>query len=232
MPNEKAALNSSIEERLLALRNEAYREFTARLIPTLDKKVIIGIRTPHLRALARVLSEEEKAAFISELPHRYYEENNLHAFILEGIRDFGALRRELLRFLPYVDNLATCDSMSPVIFRRRPEGLFDFAVSLLEAKDTYSVRFGISILMKHFTDSELAENAIGRVAKIKSDEYYIRMMQAWFFQVALAKLYNAAIPYLTERRLAPWVHNKTIQKCRESRLFTNEEKDFLKSLKY
>ena len=220
------------QQRLFALRDEGYRDFNAALIPSVDKGRTIGVRTPALRALAKELRGTEAAArFLSELPHQYFDENQLHAFLLEGIKDYDACLRQVERFLPYVDNWATCDQLSPKVFKKHKGELLERIRSWLASGETYTLRFGMGMLMAHYLDEDFDPEYLGLVAAVRSEEYYIRMMQAWYFATALAKQYEAALPYIEERRLETWTHNKAIQKALESRRVSDERKAYLRSLK-
>ena len=223
---------TELQARLFALRDEGYRDFTAKLLPTVEKERIIGIRTPDLRAFAKDFAKEpEAAAFLRELPHVYFEENGLHAFLIEKIRGYDECIAALDAFLPFVDNWATCDSLSPACFKKNHERLIADALRWLESERLYTVRFGIGVLMGHFLDGDFRPEYLERVAAIETEEYYLRMMQAWYFATALAKQYEAAVPYLEGRRLAPWTHNKTIQKAVESYRVTDGQKAYLKTLR-
>ena len=201
-------------------------------MPTVPKEKIIGIRTPLLRKFAKDFSKNPEAKiFLSELPHEFYEENNLHAFLLEFITDFKECADSVTKFLPFVDNWATCDSMSPKVFGKHKTELLRYIEKWLSAEDTYSVRFGIKMLMEHFLGEEFKTEYPKRVAKIKSEEYYIRMMQAWYFATALAKQYDAALPFIENKKLEKWTHNKAIQKAIESYRITDEQKAYLRKLK-
>ena len=222
----------TVRERLFELRDEGYREFQAALMPTVQKELIIGVRTPALRKFAKELGKTPAAEeFIKVLPHKYYEENNLHAFLLEGIKDYDECVSEVSRFLPFVDNWATCDMMSPKVFKKHPEHLFEQIKIWLSAKDTYTVRFGLGMLMSRFLDENFRPECLVLAAKIRSEEYYVKMMVAWFFATALAKQYDAALPYIENHRLEQWTHNKAIQKAAESFRVTDEHKAYLKTLK-
>ena len=214
---------------LFALQDEKYREFVSKLIPTVDKSTIIGIRTPVLRAYAKKM--ENREAFMKVLPHKYYEENNLHAFLIEQIRDYDECIAALNAFLPYVDNWSTCDSLRPRVLKKEPLRLLARIDDWLDSEHTYTVRFAIQLLMLYYLDDCFDTEFLERVAAIKSDEYYVNMMIAWYFATALAKQYDATLPYLTEKRLSPWVHNKTIQKATESYRITKEQKETLRKLK-
>lgn len=221
-----------VKKILFQYQDLGYKAFHEKLIPNIAPENVIGVRIPVLRKLARDLSASEKAdRFIKELPHRYYEENNLHAFLIERISDFDKCITAVERFLPYVDNWATCDSMRPKCFKRNTDKLFPYAEKWLKSKHTYTVRYGVEMLMAYYLDESFDKRYPEMVASVKSDEYYINMMIAWYFATALAKRWDEVIEYLTKNRLDVWVHNKTIQKARESYRITNEQKEYLKNLK-
>ena len=223
---------TEIQQRLFALQDAGYRDFHAALMPTVDKALVIGVRMPALRALAKELKGTELAAdFMAALPHKYYEENNLHAALIGHIRDFEPCLTALERFLPYVDNWATCDMMNPRALAKDKAALLERIRLWLQSGHTYTVRFGMEMLMNHFLEEDFREEYLALVASVQSEEYYVRMMQAWYFATALAKQYEAAVTYLEQRRLGAWVHNKTIQKARESFRVSQEQKEYLKSLK-
>ena len=223
---------TEIQQRLFALQDAGYRDFHAALMPTVDKALVIGVRMPALRALAKELKGTEPAAdFMAQLPHKYYEENNLHAALIGHIRDFDACMAAVERFLPYVDNWATCDMMNPRALAKDKAALLERIRLWLQSGHTYTVRFGMEMLMNHFLEEDFREEYPALVASVRSEEYYVRMMQAWYFATALAKQYEAAVTYLEQRRLGAWVHNKTIQKARESFRVSQEQKEYLKSLK-
>ena len=222
----------NLQRQLFAMADLSYKAFHCSLIPTVDEDTVIGIRTPVLRKFAAEFAKtEEAAAFLRDLPHRYYEENNLHGFLLEKIKDYDTLIAELNRFLLHVNNWATCDMISPKIFKKHLPELFEQIRTWLKAEDTYTVRFAIGMLMKFCLDESFDPAGPGLVAKIRSEEYYINMMIAWYFATALAKQYDAILPYLEERRLDPWTHNKAIQKAVESRRITAEQKEYLRTLR-
>ena len=222
---------TEIQQRLFALQDAGYRDFHAALMPTVDKALVIGVRMPALRALAKELKGTELAAdFMAALPHKYYEENNLHAALIGHIRDFDACIAAVERFLPYVDNWATCDMMNPRALAKDKAALLERIRLWLQSGHTYTVRFGMEMLMNHFLEEDFREEYPALVASVQSEEYYVRMMQAWYFATALAKQYEAAVTYLEQRRLGAWVHNKTIQKARESFRVSQEQKEYLKSL--
>ena len=225
-------ITDEIRSRLFELQDTEYRDFQARLFPTIDGGAFVGVRTPELRRLAKELAKREDiGVFLAELPHRFFDENQLHAFIVSGMKDFGACIEELCRFLPFVDNWATCDQMSPKIFKKHKVELLENTRLWLASGETYTVRFAIGMLMEHFLDDDFSLSYPEAVAKIRSDEYYVNMMIAWYFATALAKQYEAVLPFIEGRRLDAWTHNKTIQKSVESYRITPERKAYLKTLK-
>lgn len=223
--------------------------FTSRIIPNVDPKTILGIKTPELRALAKELlkspkgaanaSKAKKAAalapaaqkFLSDLPHKYFEENQLHGFVVSGIKDFDQCVAELERFLPCIDNWATCDQTSPACFKKHKAELLPRVKKWIKSKHVYTVRFAIGMLMRHFLDEDFAPEYLEMVAAVKSDEYYIKMEVAWYFAEALAKQWDAALPYIKQKRLEAWTHNKAIQKARESFKISDERKELLAGMK-
>ena len=214
------------------MQDKEYREFHSKLMPTVEKDRIIGVRTPVLRKFAKEFAKLSYADdFLNDLPHKYYEENNLHAFLLEQIKDFDRAAAEVERFLPYVDNWATCDLMSPKVLLRYPDRLIHKIYGWISANDTYTVRFGIKVLMNGFLDDRFLPEYAQRVAAVRSDEYYVKMMVAWYFATALSKQYDAVLPYITGRKLNKWTHNKAIQKALESCRITPEQKIYLRTLK-
>ena len=214
------------------MRDEVYRRFQQKLLPTLPSETIIGIRTPALRSFAKDFAKTSDAKeFIKKLPHVYYEENNVHAFIIETIADFDDAVAALDDFLPYVDNWATCDSMSPKALEKNIPALYKKAQEWIASGETYTVRFGIGILMRFFLDERFTLSSATLVSKIRSDEYYINMMVAWYFATALAKQYDAALPFIEKKKLDVWTHNKTIQKAIESYRVPDDRKKYLRSLK-
>ncbi len=208
---------------------EEYREFISKLIPTVDKNRVIGIRIPKLRKFAKSLEDYDE--FLCELPHEYFEENNLHAFLIEKEGDFDKCIEKLDLFLPYVDNWATTDSLKPKILKKEPEKLLVHIKRWLKSKDTYVVRYAINLLMSLYLDEKFSEEHLRLVACVKSEEYYINMMRSWYFATALSKQYKKAIPYLENKVLDRWTHNKTIQKAIESLRIEKEKKEHLKRLK-
>ena len=223
---------TAVQEALFALRDETYGDFTAKLIPTVDRERIIGVRAPALQRLAKDFAKSPGAAdFLQALPHFYLEENGLHAALVNGIRDYDACIAALDAFLPYVDNWATCDSLGPACFQKQHARLIEDVRRWMASGRLYTVRFGIGMLMAHFLDGDFAPEQLDWVAAIETEEYYLRMMQAWYFATALAKQFDAALPVLEQRRLAPWTHNKTIQKAVESRRISDEKKGYLRTLR-
>lgn len=221
-----------IQSRLFALQDAPYRAFTAKLIPNIDPDTIIGVRTPEVRRLAKELNGTEQArAFLAALPHRYFEENNLHGFLIERIRDFDACVFELGRFLPYVNNWSTCDQMRPVSFKKHLDALYPLIEKWIGTEQTYTVRFGVEMLMSFYLNERFSPEHLTMLTKIRSKEYYVRMMVAWYFATALFKQYDAALPVFEHRLLPEWTHNKAIQKAVESYRVTDEHKAALRALK-
>ena len=221
-----------IRKKLFELQDTKYRDFQVKLIPTVDPEKAIGVRTPKLRKFAKELVKEgDVTAFLNELPHPYFDENQLHAFILSELKEYDFCIEEVCRFLPYVDNWATCDQMSPKIFRKHKKELLERIKEWIASDKTYTVRFAIGMLMEHFLDEDYKPAYPKMVAKVRSEEYYVNMMIAWYFATALAKQYDEVLPYLEKKKLDVWTHNKTIQKAVESYRITPEQKEYLRSLK-
>ena len=220
---------NALQSKLFALQDLSYREFQSALLPTIPKEYIIGVRTPDLRKLAK--SFDSKDEFMKELPHYFYEENTLHAFLLNEINEFEICIRGVCAFLPYVDNWATCDGLRPKVFQKYPEQLLPYIEEWLKSSHPYTIRSGIEMLMCHFLEERFDPAFLEHVVAVSSEEYYVKMMVAWYFATALAKQYETALPYLRERRLAPWIHQKIIQKATESYRITPEQKKVLKELK-
>lgn len=221
-----------IRNRLFEMQDLKYRDFHAKLMPTVSKELVIGVRTPALRKLAKEIRNTECAAeFLGILPHKYYEENNLHAFLTAQITDYDECIAQLEKFLPFIDNWATCDSLKPKAFAKNKERLIIKIKEWISSPHLYTSRFGIGMLMTHFLDSDFKHEYMQWVTDVETDEYYLMMMKAWFFATALAKQYNAALPYLEQKRLDKTAHNKTIRKAIESFRITQEQKAFLKNLK-
>ena len=220
-----------VRKRLFEMQDTGYRDFHARLIPTVEKEKIIGIRTPILRKFAKEFGKtEESELFLKVLPHQYYEENNLHGLLIEQIRDYDKCLEELERFLPFIDNWATCDLLALHMMKKHRDIFIREVFRWIESDQPYTIRFGISMLMRHYLDEEFKTEYPEKVAAIRSEEYYVNMMIAWYFATALAKQYEAAVPYIEQRRLAPWTHNKTIRKAIESCRVTEERKAYLRTL--
>ena len=214
------------------MQDPAYRDFQMKLIPNVDPESAIGVRTPALRAYAKQLVKQgEEAEFLAALPHEYFDENQLHAFILSELKDFERCVREVERFLPYVDNWATCDQLSPRAFKKNKDRLLPYIKKWIASDKVYTIRFAIGMLMQHFLDDDFDLTYPDMVAAVRSKEYYVNMMIAWYFATALAKQYDAIVPYIENRRLADWTHNKAIQKSIESRRITDEQKQYLRNLK-
>ena len=221
-----------IIKELMSLRDEKYREFQIKLFPTVSPETVIGVRTPELRKMAKeILKSGEYKDFLAELPHKYFDETQLHAFVISEIKEYNVCIDEVNRFLPFVDNWATCDQLSPKVFKKHKAELLEQIKVWLKSDKTYTVRFAIGMLLSHFLDDDFDIYYPDTVAKIRSDEYYINMMIAWFFATALAKQYDAVIGFIENKRLDTWVHNKTIQKAVESYRITPDKKEYLKSLK-
>ena len=225
-------IQEEIRNGLFDLQDSQYRDFQAKLIPSASADKMIGVRTPALRKFAKDLAKrEEIGGFLNDLPHRYFDENQLHAFIISQLKDYEQCMDEVIRFLPYIDNWATCDQLSPKIFRKHHPKLIDQIRKWIISDRTYTIRFGIGMLMEHFLDEDYDPAYPEMVACIRSDEYYVNMMIAWYFATALAKQYDSILPFIKNRRLDPWTHNKTIQKARESYRISPEQKEYLKALK-
>ena len=225
-------VTEEIRETLLSMRNETFRQFNAKLIPGMDDRDVIGVKTPELKALAKQFGKRTDIGdFLNDLPHLYFEEKQLHAFIIADIKDFEACLAAVERFLPYIDNWATCDQLSPTVFKRHSKALLPHRDRWIASGETYMIRFGILNLMRYFLDGDFDPVYLEKVAAVKSEEYYVNMMIAWYFATALAKQHDAALPYLQNNRLDGWTHNKTIQKAKESYRITPEQKEYLKTLK-
>ena len=221
----------TVRGRLFELRDETNAAFMARLVPTLPPESVLGVRMPDCRALAKELCRmPDIGEFLTDLPHRYLDENNLHALILNEEKDSAAAVAAIDAFLPYVDNWATCDALRPKAFKKHPSALPDECRRWMRSGATYTVRFGIEMLMTHYLDENFRPEYLEEVSIIKSKEYYVNMMIAWYFATALAKQYEAAISYIEQRRLDQWTHNKTIRKAIESCRITEERKAYLRTL--
>ena len=222
---------NGIQTELFAMQDKAYRDFQVKLIPNIDPESIIGVRTPELRKFAKKLAKNDKMMdFLAELPHRYFDENQLHAFLLSEMKDYTQVLTELERFLPYIDNWATCDQLSPKVFGKHPELIVEIQKWMASDKP-YTIRFGIGMLMRWYLDDNFRPEYLEWVAGVQSGEYYVNMMRAWYFATALAKQYETAVCMIADKRLDVWTHNKTIQKARESFRVSGEQKAYQKSLK-
>lgn len=222
----------NIQKRLLELSDEKNADFSAKLTPGIDREKFLGVRIPASRKLAKeIIKENEHKDFLNSLPHKYYDENILHSILISEIKDYDECIKYIDEFLPYVDNWAVCDTMSPKAFKNKHERLMNDILRWVDSDQTYTIRFGLKILMAHFLDNYFKNEYLEIPAKIKSDEYYINMMIAWFYATALAKQWDSTIVYIENGVLDKWVHNKAIQKARESYRITAEQKEYLKSLK-
>lgn len=223
---------TSFQERLFAMRDEQYAAFRAKLTPGVPAESFIGIRVPMLRKLAKeFIKEAECKDFILQLPHKYYDENMLHSILISQAKDYMDCIRMTDRFLPFVDNWAACDIMSPKVFVKHRKELIEKVKTWCNSSHIYTCRFGIVTLMSHYLDKDFKAEYLEIPASLNSDEYYLKMAVAWFFATALAKQWDATIPYIEQKRLAPWTHNKTIQKAIESYRITSEQKEYLRTLK-
>ena len=223
---------NDIRTELFKMQDMDYRDFNSKLIPTVDEESMIGIRAPELRKYAKEIGKKEEVKeFLHDLPHKYFDENQLHAFIISEIKDFKNCIDEINRFLPYIDNWATCDQLSPKIFKKHHSELFAYIKDWLKSDKVYTLRFGIGMLMEHFLEKDFDIIYPEMIANIRSDEYYVNMMIAWYFATALAKQYESVIPFIENNSLDIWTHNKAIQKAVESLRISDEKKEYLKSLK-
>lgn len=234
VPKERrlSMTENTIVSRLFALQDMDYRAFQCKLMPTVPTERVIGVRTPALRRLAKELAKTPVAEhFLRALPHQYYEENNLHGFLIEQMRDYGQTVAAVDAFLPFVDNWATCDLMSPRVFAKNLPALLTKIEEWIHAEHTYTIRFGVGMLLRYYLDEQFQPAYLEMAAGICSKEYYVNMMIAWYFATALAKQYEAAAPFLQNRRLGKWTHNKAIQKAIESDRVSSEHKAYLRTLK-
>lgn len=221
-----------IRQKLYELQDISYRDFQAKLIPNIAPGSMIGVRTPALRKLAKELRKDpELGDFLRDLPHAFFDENQLHAFLISEMKDYTECLVQVQRFLPYIDNWATCDQLSPKVFKKHKADLLSPIRDWIRSDQTYTVRFAIGMLMQHYLDDDFDPEYLKMVSALRSEEYYINMMIAWYFATALAKQYEAALPYIEQKKLEIWTHNKTIQKAVESYRITPEQKAYLKSLK-
>ena len=223
--------DKEISEHLFALKDFDYKNFNSKLIPTVCEDKILGVRTPALRKMAKSLDKDTAEQFLKDLPHEYFEENQLHAFIISEIKDFDRCVSELECFLPYIDNWATCDQLSPGVFRKNKEKLLPYIEKWISSDKEYIIRFGIGMLMEHFLGAGFKKDYAEHVADISFDAYYVKMMIAWYFATALAKNWGEVIPFIEGKKLEKWTHNKAIQKSIESRRISAEQKAYLRELK-
>jgi 3-methyladenine DNA glycosylase AlkD len=225
-------VTEQIRKMLFSLADEKYRDFQCRIISTVSPETVLGIRTPDLRRYAQMLiKENDTDNFLNSLPHLYFEENQLHAFIISELKNYDECIGRVNVFLPYIDNWATCDQLSPKVFGKNRIRLYEEIKNWIASEKTYTIRFGIGMLMQHFLDDDFDPEYPEIVSEIHSDEYYVNMMIAWYFATALAKQYETVIPYIEQKRLDKWTHNKTIQKAVESYRISADKKDYLKTLK-
>ena len=222
----------TVYERLSACRDEEYRDFQSKLVPNIPKETVLGVRTPDMRKIAKEIKGTEDAeAFLSQLPHEYYEENLVHFFLIAEIRDFDECVKAVETFLPYVDCWPVCDQSSPKVFARNHERLLPFIKKWIGSEHVYTARFGIRMLMNEFLGEDFRPEYLEWVAAVKGEDYYVKMMVAWYFATALAKRYDESVVYIEERRLEPWTHKKAIQKALESYRVSDEHKEYLKTLR-
>lgn len=222
----------SITKELFKLQDKKYKGFQEKLIPNINSNKLIGVRTPELRILAKkMIKENNYQTFLKELPHQYFDENQLHGFILSEIKSYEECIKQINLFLPYINNWATCDQTSPKIFKKHHKELIKEINKWIKSKETYTIRFGVGMLMQHYLEEDFKEEYLEWVAKIKSEEYYVNMMRAWFFATALAKQFDSTIPLLEKHELDKWTHNKTIQKAIESYRISKDQKNTLRDLK-
>ncbi|GAB6105854.1 DNA alkylation repair protein [Blautia glucerasea] len=221
-----------IREDLFAMQDLSYRDFHSRLMPDVDKAAVIGVRVPELRKYVKELAKDpEIQEFLDDLPHQYYEENNVHGFLIQQMKEYEKCMEELEKFLPYINNWATCDMTSPKVFKKHKEELLEAVRRWIASDHVYTVRYGIGMLMQHYLDEDFREEYPQMVSEIQSEEYYVNMMNAWYFATALAKQYETILPYIEKQKLDVWTHNKTIQKACESYRITPEQKAYLRTLK-
>ena len=220
-----------IRKKLMELKDESYRDFNSKLIPNVDKNLVIGVRIPALRKLEKELRTEDLGDWLSDLPHKYLEENTLHGIVISNMKSQEDCLFRLEEFLPYIDNWATCDIINPKVFAKDKAKFLACIRSWIRSEHLYTSRFGMEMLMSYFLDDEFKEEYLELPASVKSEEYYLNMMIAWFFATALAKQWDSAIVYLENNRLSKWTHNKTIQKAIESYRISPEQKEYLRGLK-
>lgn len=224
---------TEIQKKLFELLDSNYKKFQSSLIPTIDSETVIGVRVPALRKYAKELKEDttKTQEFLNTLPHKYYEENLLHGFLLEFIKDFETAAESVDKFLPYIDNWAVCDTCHPKIFKKHTKDFFPWIKKWIKSPHTYTVRYAVGMLMTFYLEESFNADHLKMVVQIKNNDYYVNMMRAWYFATALAKQWNETIKTLEEKRMDPWTHNKTIQKSVESFRITDDQKNYLKKLK-
>ena len=223
---------TKLQKQLFELQDLKYRDFHSKLMPETDKETVIGIRTPVLRKFAKEFAGTSEAeAFLRQLPHRYYEENNLHMMLITGIKDYEKCTEEIQRFLPCIDNWATCDYPAPKCFARHKDQVLEEAKRWISSGETFVIRYGIGMLMRLFLDEDFSSEYLEMAAAVQSQEYYVNMMIAWYFATALAKQWDATVPYIEQHKLSDWVHRKTVQKAVESYRITPEQKEYLKGFR-
>ena len=223
---------TSLQDRLFAMQDKQYAAFQAKLTPGVPVEKFIGLRVPVLRKFAKEFTKENGCKdFLQQLPHEYYDENMLHGLLISEIKDYEECIRLTDSFLPFVDNWAVCDIMSPKVFAKHKEELLEKIKTWSKSSHVYTCRFGIETLMSHYLDKDFKAEYLKIPASVRSEEYYVKMMVAWFFATALAKQWDATIPYIEQHCLAPWTHNKTIQKAIESYRITPEQKEYLRTVK-
>ena len=222
----------NISDELFKLQDKKYRDLQIKIIPNVKSDTIIGVRTPELRKFAKeLIISDNYLSFLDELPHKYFDENQLHSFIISEIISYDDCISYVNKFLPYVDNWATCDQMSPKVFNKNRDKLLEQIKVWIKSKKIYTIRFGIGMLMQHYLDDDFKKEFLELVSNIRSDEYYVNMMIAWYFATALAKQYESTISYIENQKLDKWTHNKAIQKAIESYRITPEKKEYLRSFK-
>ena len=229
---DKESVIKNVQRELFEMQDLKYRDFHAKLMPTVDKGTVIGVRTPELRKFAKEYGKTEEAKiFLQVLPHQYYEENNLHGLLIEQIKDYDQCIEELERFLPYIDNWATCDLLAVRTVKKQLDLFVKEIYRWMESEHTYTIRFGMNMLMRYYLENEFKLEYPEKVAAVRSEEYYVNMMRAWYFATALAKQYEKILPFFEEQRMDVWTHNKAIQKATESYRITPEQKEYLRTLR-
>ena len=222
----------SVYERLKSYQDENYIDFQSKLVPNIDKKTIIGVRTPQMRTIVKeIFGSEEANKFLQTLPHKYYEENLVHFFLISKIKDFDECVKEVEKFLPYINCWPVCDQATPLVFKKHHDKLISLIKKWINSNHIYTARFGIRMLMNEFLNDDFKEEYLELVSSKNGNDYYLKMMIAWFFATALAKQYNATIKYIENKNLDPWIHQKTIQKAIESYRVSEEHKEYLKKFR-